>query len=235
MLAERKWPTLGGRPLVLVPLGSTEQHGPHLPLNTDTVIAEAVVKRVARECRALVAPSIAYGASGEHQSFPGTSSIGHAALRLLLIELVRSMSTWAGRIVIVNAHGGNLQTLTSAVPQLRDEGHHVAWVPCATETVDLHAGLTETSLMLHLAPWSVDLAKIAPGNTAPLHKLLPTLMKHGVAAVSPNGVLGDPTGASAAEGRRVLDALVADTLARMRQGAPDQGGSLVPAMAMAAP
>lgn len=220
MLAERKWPSLGGRPLVLIPLGSTEQHGPHLPLNTDTVIAEAVVNGVARQCGGLVAPSIAYGASGEHQSFPGTSSIGHDALRLLLIELVRSVSTSAGRVVIVNAHGGNLQSLSLAVQQLQDEGHDVSWVPCATETVDLHAGLTETSLMLHLAPWTVDLAKIEAGNTSPLGDILPTLVEHGVGAVSPNGVLGDPTGATAAEGRRVLDAMVAETIVRVRRGAP---------------
>lgn len=220
MLAERKWPSLGGRPLVLIPLGSTEQHGPHLPLNTDTVIAEAVVNGVARQCGGLVAPSIAYGASGEHQWFPGTSSIGHDALRLLLIELVRSMSTWAGRVVIVNAHGGNLQSLGPAVQQLQDEGREVSWVPCATETVDLHAGLTETSLMLHLAPWAVDLAKIEVGNTAPLGEILPTLVEQGVGAVSPNGVLGDPRGATAAEGRRVLDSMVAETIVRVRRGAP---------------
>jgi mycofactocin system creatininase family protein len=227
-LGERRWPGLAGRPLVLVPLGSTEQHGPHLPLNTDTVIAEAVARAVAPRVGALLAPSIAYGASGEHQSFPGTCSIGHEALHLLLVELVRSLAFWAGRVVIVNAHGGNLQSLTAAVRQLIAEGHDVAWTACETESVDMHAGFTETSLMLHLAPWSVDLTRAEAGNTEPLHEILPILLEQGVGAVSPNGVLGNPTGASAGEGRRVLEALVEDARARVLFGKPDRVGRLAP-------
>lgn len=201
-------PETAGAVLVLVPVGSLEQHGPHLPLDTDTVIAEAVARGVAAALPgAWVAPAIAYGSSGEHQSFAGTSSIGTEALTQVAVELTRSLRTWAARVVFVNAHGGNLSALNAS-----DE---VEWVPCATEDVDLHAGFTETSLMLHLRPESVRLERAEAGNTQPLREILPTLVTGGVAAVSANGVLGDPTGASAAEGARVLQAMVSDVLGRL--------------------
>ena len=88
-------------------------------------------------------------------------------------------------------------------------------MPCATEEVDLHAGFTETSLMLHLRPDAVRLDLAEAGNTQPLRDILPAMMSAGIAAVSPNGVLGDPAGASAAEGERVLKAMVADVLSRL--------------------
>jgi creatinine amidohydrolase len=195
---------------VLVPVGSTEQHGPHLPLDTDTEIAVAVAEAAAKLLRrrrlsVIVAPAIAYGSSGEHQDFAGTVSIGTPVLRAVLVELVRSVSTWAGRVVLVNGHGGNLAAVRQAVEVLVAEGHDVAWVPCATEDVDLHAGRTETSLMLHLKPWEVRLDRAEPGNTGSLEELLPLMVEGGVKAVSANGVLGDPRGASADEGREVLD------------------------------
>ena len=97
------------RGLVLVPVGSIEQHGPHLPLDTDTTIAVAVADGVAGELPgAWVAPPLSYGSSGEHQSFAGTASIGTEALTQVAVELVRSLRTWADRVVFVNAHGGNL-------------------------------------------------------------------------------------------------------------------------------
>ena len=207
-LADATSPETVGSGLVLVPLGSIEQHGPHLPLDTDTTIAIAVADAVARELPgAWVAPALSYGSSGEHQSFAGTASVGTGALTHVVVELVRSLRTWAERVVIVNAHGGNVAALRSS-----DE---IEWVPCATEEVDLHAGFTETSLMLHLRPESVRLDLAEAGNTQPLREILPAMMSGGIAAVSANGVLGDPAGASAAEGERVLKAMVADVLGRL--------------------
>lgn len=215
-LADATSPEAGDAGLVLVPVGSIEQHGPHLPLDTDTVIAVAVAAGAAdRLPGTWVAPPVAYGASGEHQSFSGTCSIGSEALRHLLVELVRSLRTWAPKVCFVNAHGGNLTALSGAVEQLRDEGHDVTWVPCATEEVDLHAGRTETSLMLHLRPASVRLDRAVPGDTRPLAEVLPLLLAGGVSAVSENGVLGDPAGASAEEGRQVLTRMVEDVLRRL--------------------
>ncbi|WP_235737242.1 mycofactocin biosynthesis peptidyl-dipeptidase MftE [Nocardioides alcanivorans] len=224
-LAEATSPQTAAAGLVLVPVGSIEQHGPHLPLDTDTTIAVAVAEAVAaRTPGAWVAPPLSYGSSGEHQAFPGTCSIGTPALQVVLVELVRSLRTWATEVVFVNAHGGNLAALDPAVDQLRAEGHDVAWFPCATEEFDLHAGHTETSLMLHLAPWSVRMDLAESGNTQPLKEILPAMIAGGVAAVSANGVLGDPTRANARHGSVVLERMVVDVLQRLngtdRQLAP---------------
>ena len=95
-LADAGWPDLPEAPLLVVPLGSVEQHGPHLPLTTDTAIADAVARAAVPSLGgALLAPALAYGASGEHEGFPGTISIGTAALTGLLVEYGRSACRWA--------------------------------------------------------------------------------------------------------------------------------------------
>jgi mycofactocin precursor peptide peptidase len=222
-LGERVWPEIDGRPTLLVPVGSVEQHGPHLPLDTDTRIAAAVAARAATGAL-LVAPPVAYGASGEHEGFAGTVSIGHEALRLLLVELGRSAARWAGRLVFVNGHGGNVSSLVEAVRLLRYEGRDAAWFACAAGG-DAHAGRTETSLMLALDPALVRPVRAA-GTTAPLADLLPAMRVGGVAAVSPNGVLGDPAGASADEGERLLVAMSDALGAAITRWAPDSAGRL---------
>ncbi len=221
------WPDIPAAPVVFVPLGATEQHGPHLPFDTDTVIAEAVSTRL--DAAAIVAPVLAYGSSGEHQDFPGTISIGHSALRMMLVELVRSTAHWAGRVIIVNGHGGNIPCLSAVVPELIAEGHDVAWLPCATSAGDAHAGVTETSIMLHLAPDRVRLDRAEGGPKTELALLLRKLKRSGVRAVSPSGVLGDPTGATAEHGRRCLDEMVAGALRRFEGGRLDDRGCLTEA------
>jgi len=196
--------------LLIVPLGATEQHGPHLPLGTDTAIAAALAEAAAeRVAGAVVAPALAYGSSGEHQDFAGTLSIGAAATELVLVELGRSATETFDRVLFVNGHGGNAPPLAAAVALLRDEGRDVrAWSPRLGG--DAHAGRTETSLMLALAAPLGRVGLAEAGNTAPLRELIDDLRAEGVRAVSPSGVLGDPTEASAAEGRALFAAAIQD-------------------------
>jgi creatinine amidohydrolase len=209
--ADLAWPDLEPhRGLILaVPVGATEQHGPHLPLSTDTDIAVALCEGLARALDDLVvAPPLGYGSSGEHAGFPGTLSIGQDALRVVLVELVRSASSTYGAVVLVSAHGGNADPVNAAVEQLRGEGHQVIAVAPAWEG-DPHAGRIETSLMLALRPESVRTERARPGDTRPLSEVLPILRRDGVRAVTDSGVLGDPTGASAVEGHALLSTLTA--------------------------
>ncbi len=200
---------LGARARVLlIPVGSLEQHGPHLPLDTDTRIAVALATAVAdQRADALLAPAIAVGSSGEHEGFAGTLSIGADVLNLVLVELVRSNRDFA-HVVFVNGHGGNLDPVRRASEQLIAEGHSVVAFSPSVPGGDAHAGRTETSLLLHLEPSVVRLDLAEAGATEPLAELLPTMRTGGVRAVSPNGVLGDPTGASAEEGAELFETLV---------------------------
>jgi mycofactocin system creatininase family protein len=199
-------PEIPAGTLLAVPLGATEQHGPHLPLGTDTAIAAALCRGLAeRRPDVLVAPAVPYGSSGEHAGFPGTLSIGRRALEVLVVELVRSADEFAG-VILVSGHGGNLEPLRAAVRLLRSEGRRVlAWLPGGPPD-DSHAGRTETSVMLQLRPGEVALAEARPGTITPLPELLDDLRSGGVASVSANGVLGDPTGASPDQGAQTLAA-----------------------------
>ena len=244
-LAAAHWPEVeaGPRRVLVVPVGSLEQHGPHLPLDTDTRIAAAVAERAcAGRVGVGLAPAIAIGASGEHADFPGTLSIGHVALSTLLVELGRHASSHWPVMLLVNGHGGNVSGIKDAIGKLRAEGRdchawHAGVRPAmlgaaATETAagagacdagrrgavpapDAHAGRVETSIMLALAPGAVRLDAAAPGETRPLAEIMAGLHSHGVRQVSPNGVLGDPAGASAAEGEALLAGLVADLAATL--------------------
>ena len=114
----------------------------------------------------LVAPAVGYGASGEHEGFPGTISIGHEALGLLLVELGRSACRWAGGLVFVNGHGGNTVHVTQgrrAAARTRAGRSPGRRLPLPG--ADAHAGLTETSLLRFLAPWAVRVDLLAPGAT----------------------------------------------------------------------
>jgi creatinine amidohydrolase len=227
-LAGTVWPDVPDAPLLVVPLGSIEQHGPHLPLGTDTAVAAAVAEAAAgRLDGALLAPALAYGASGEHEDFPGTVSLGTEALTGLLVEYGRSACRWAGRVLVVNGHGGNLDALLAAGAVLRREGRDVAWFPCSLPGGDAHAGRTETSLMLHVEPGTVRADRAAAGAIAPLAEILPRLRAEGVRAVSPNGVLGDPAGADACEGAELLTALADRLVAAARGWRLDGTGRLV--------
>jgi creatinine amidohydrolase len=201
--------------VLLVPLGSTEQHGPHLPLATDTDIAVELARRALPHLPgALIAPATPYGASGEHDDFPGTLSIGRQAMRLVVIELVRSALATFDRAVLVSTHGGNLEPVRSACELLAEEGQDVLlWSPAWKG--DAHAGRLETSVMLAIDPSRIQLERAVAGNPVSIDRLMAELVRSGVRHVSPNGVLGDPMGASAAEGERLLDSAALDLVRRV--------------------
>jgi mycofactocin precursor peptide peptidase len=212
-LADLAWPDVEQRvsagAFLAVPVGSTEQHGPHLPLSTDTDVAVALCERLAqRRSDVLVAPVVAYGSSGEHAGFAGTLSIGHEALTLLLIELGRSITLTFPRLFFVSAHGGNHDAVTRAGEQLRRESREVL-VYEPRWRGDAHAGRVETSMVLALTPDRVQMTRAVRGDTRQLAEILPTMRAGGVRAVSESGILGDPIGADATDGERLLDELSA--------------------------
>lgn len=195
-----------GATILVLPLGSWEQHGPHLPLDTDSRIIDAVIGaalHVVDRSAFIVAPVIPITASDEHAGFPGTLSAGTAATIASVVAIARS-ATWARGVCIVNGHGGNVDALVAVHHALDHEGiPHTIWSPGAEPGDDLHAGRTETSLMLHIDPAAVRLDALETG-TQPGSDAIERMRAGGVSAVAPNGVLGDPTRATAGEGRAIL-------------------------------
>jgi creatinine amidohydrolase len=168
-------------------------------------IADAVA---ARRADVAVAPAMPYGSSGEHSGFPGTLSLGQAALEATVVELVRSADSFRD-VTLVSWHGGNAEPVTRAAARLRAEGRFVGvWEP-HVDGGDAHAGWLETSLMLALAPDQVRDERPV-GATEPINVLLPRLRQEGVAAVSANGVLGDARGAAACDGQALLARFAAE-------------------------
>lgn len=205
--------------MLIVPLGSTEQHGPHLPLETDTIIATAWAAEVARRLGVTCAPALPYGSAGEHQSFQGTLSIGSDALVQLLVELTRSAVHHHDSVAFLCGHGGNAEPLKRALDQLTAEGHTVWGLLPSLAGADAHAGHTETSLLLFLAPQLVNMGRAEAGNTEPLTDLLADMKVGGLEAVTANGVLGDPTKANAGDGEVVFNELVDYALAELSRAA----------------
>jgi mycofactocin system creatininase family protein len=158
----------------------------------------------------VVAPAVAYGASGEHAAFPGTLLINHAVLADLLVELVRSARDAFAGVVLISAHGGNHDGLALVRDRCRVDGDPVLVWAAGTRGGDAHAGRTETSLMLAIDPGVVRMELSEAGCSDPLEVLLPRLRAEGVRPISSNGVLGDPRGASADEGESLLAAMTAE-------------------------
>lgn len=211
LLAQMTWQEAQrhARRVLVVPVGSLEQHGPHLPLDCDSRVAAAVADAVAAQVSdAAVTPVIPVGVSGEHAGFPGTISIGAPALTDLVVQLSRHAAPDWAEVLVVNGHGGNRPALDAASEVCVREGRRVRVWHAAWPEGDAHAGRIETSLLLHLAPDQVRLELAVPGNQTPLAALMPALRTGGVRSVSPNGVLGDPRGATAAQGQEVFEKLV---------------------------
>jgi mycofactocin precursor peptide peptidase len=206
---------LSPRPIIAVPIGSCEQHGPHLPLDTDTRIAMALAEGMASAFEpgdVLIGPALTATSSGEHAGFPGTLSIGADVVEHLIIELVRS-ADWSAGVVLVNGHAGNALPVQRAANKLLGEGRRVlAWWP-HIRNGDAHAGESETSMMLALAPALVRMNRAEAGRAEPIVDLIDELRANGVRAVSANGVLGDPRRATASHGKTLLTRLIIDLVA----------------------
>jgi creatinine amidohydrolase len=213
------------RPRVaIVPLGATEQHGPHLPLATDTMIADALAARLAaRLDDAIALPALPIGCSSEHMAFPGTLDVAPATLLAVVGDLLRSLVHHGIEDAFVfSAHGGNVATLRDALSTLAADAPalHVAAATdldaltarlheeavrlgIAPEAAGHHAGEVETSIMLALHPDLVRTDAFARGHTAavadPQTLFYPDLRRN-----APDGTVGDPRGASASRGARYL-------------------------------
>jgi creatinine amidohydrolase len=230
---------------VVWPWGAVEQHGPHLPLGTDALFAEQVLEAVLQAlppewpiCRL---PPQMLGFSPEHLSFPGTLSLS-ASLVLELVSTVGQQLARAGfrRLVLFNAHGGQIALLQAAARQLHAQAPSLGVLPCflwsgpegVAELIPeperhqgLHAGLAETSLMLHLAPEQV-------GPLRPRYGFLPSGPPQGwdlegavpvawlTAELSASGVIGSAAGADAALGAALFERLVAGWIARFESLLP---------------
>ncbi len=213
---------------IVVPLGSTEQHGAHLPLGTDTLIADALADRLCARHREIWAlPALALGCADEHLGFVGTMSLGEATLHAVLLDVLRSAAQHGfARAFVFSAHGGNAGALDRLAPKLADEhlalGVHVfsdldavveaqasvaARFDVSPEAAGHHAGEWETSVVAALAPGSVHLDRAEPGiieKPDDVQSLFyPRLDIH-----APNGVVGDPRGADPARAEVYLAAWV---------------------------
>jgi mycofactocin system creatininase family protein len=196
--------------ILLLPLGSFEQHGPHLPLDTDTIIIDSVVahalgKEQIDAEKFLVAPTIAISASDEHAGFHGTLSTGTDALVASVVAICRSAS-WAQGVCIVNGHGGNADALAQIGSALRYETiRHSIWSLPSYDGADMHAGHTETSVMLYVALDKVLTERIELGTVGDSSDLVAQMRINGVVGVSANGILGDPTTATSEHGVAVMN------------------------------
>lgn len=198
--------------VLVIPVGSYEQHGPHLPPDTDTIIANHIATAIVNLIPDLMlGPVITVSSSGEHAGFANTLSIGNEVLTTLLVELIRS-ADWSDGVIFVNGHGGNQRAISRAIEIATSESRRtVSWSPRLPEG-DAHAGHSETSIMLAIDPDKVRMLRAEPGNTAPLAELLPRIIEGGIKSVSENGVLGDPTLATRVEGRQLLEGLIIDAV-----------------------
>ncbi|GAB3562705.1 creatininase family protein [Amycolatopsis endophytica] len=201
--------------VAVLPVGSLEQHGPHLPLTTDTLIACAVAGEIAREHGFWLLPPVTVSCSHEHAAWPGTVSISATTLVAVVEDIAASLrASGVGKLVLVNGHGGNhvlanvVQSAGGAMVLFPAYGEWQAARAAAgvrtSNDEDMHAGELETSILLHASP-DVVRPGYADADSAPGD--LRHLLSLGLAPYTQSGVAGHPSRASAGKGRAVLAAL----------------------------
>lgn len=200
---------------------STEQHGPHLPEATDALLGAAYAEGLARKLGdALVAPIIRPACSEHHMAFPGSLTISETLLMDIVDAYLGSLRRHGfERFVVMSSHGGNFPVLARwererPAPdvtvlcdfQVFEAGFEAIRRFGRTDTAGPHAEVMETSMMLHLHPELVHMERAVPGFTGPA--TLDDVLGKGMRALTPNGILGDPVGATPEMGAAVLDAIV---------------------------
>jgi len=235
------WPEAGelaaaGPVLGVVGLAALEQHGPHLPLATDALIAEVLARRLAdRFAEPVVVMPVPYGGlSDHHLGFPGTVTFSEAAFRGIVDAYVEALARISVReIFVFTSHGGNFDFLTRLAADYaeRDDVHLAAYddrdayfgatfagaerASFAPPETDWHAGGLETSQGLSAFPELVRDFENVTGYTAAEPGWLDRVLEEGLLSVSPSGVLGSPLGASAEAGAAIFDALLGVLVARV--------------------
>lgn len=205
----------------LLPVGSTEQHGPHAPVGTDTIIARSIAAAVGRKWdgNAAVLPPLPVGVAPYHGRFPGTLSVSAETLRRYARDVVESLSdssTSIETVVFVNGHGGNGETLSHLARELTEmesidvDVFRWEWMRAVDDHVG-HAGTLETSILLYLCP--DDVGEPVAGDAPTWASTVDGgTLHHFTDEFSENGAVGDATDASAAQGEQTfataVDALV---------------------------
>lgn len=205
-------------PLLVLPLGATEQHGPALPLNTDTAIADALCRAACEQASVPMAPAMPYTSSGGHTTkWPGTFSLTPKTFIDSLVQFAQwAEATGWKKLYIVNAHAGNDAPLRVAVDQIRIElmGQlqigflNTFYINADIEShftqdaEDLHANKGECDLMLHLAPETVDQAALAQADDE--DRTANLVFSYPVSQTSLSGATGLPSHGNAADGKRLF-------------------------------
>ncbi len=230
-IADETWPELEtyfeSESLALVPLGSTEQHGPHLPLATDYLIAEGFAREAAARTGYLCTPTINIGVSPHHRQFTGTMWVDAPVFRDYVESFTRNLAYHGiDRVIYVNAHGGNVEHLREVGRRLRDDEVLYAiewmWNESIPELVsDLferngpHGGPKETAMIMYLAETLVRTEKLEDARDTGWPDFeTDTVRKHGARTYydaienTENGVFGDQTDATAEKGEAMFEAAV---------------------------
>jgi creatinine amidohydrolase len=201
---------------VIIPIGSTEAHGPHCPYGTDFLIPEELTNRLAKDRNdVLIAPTINYGASWNLGFFPGTINISSETLTRYIVEVGNGFLKWSiDNIVIMNGHGGNSPAIRIASQHLADAGAKVLvidwWIDYQKDILKIcsskgHAGEDETSVVLAIDETLVDM-ELAPTNkNVPIGQVYTSDISY---TVLENAITGDATKATKEKGQKVLDMVV---------------------------